>query len=97
MFKSLSDRFYSDDYHKVLSLLLIFAFVIIAMGIGLRGPWPADEPRFAEAAKEMVVSGNWFFPLRGGELYPDKPPIFMWAIVFFLLADQKYLLVVPYS
>ncbi|MZI92423.1 phospholipid carrier-dependent glycosyltransferase [Vibrio sp. CAIM 722] len=83
MFKSLSDRFYSDDYHKVLSLLLIFAFVIIAMGIGLRGPWPADEPRFAEAAKEMVVSGNWFFPLRGGELYPDKPPIFMWAIAFF--------------
>ncbi|WP_342607635.1 glycosyltransferase family 39 protein [Vibrio tritonius] len=91
MFKSLSERFYSDDYYKVLSLLLLFAFIVIAMGIGLRGPWPADEPRFAEAAKEMVVSGNWFFPLRGGELYPDKPPIFMWAIaVFYSLTNSIY-------
>lgn len=26
-------------------------------GIGLRDPWPADEPRFAQVAREMVESG----------------------------------------
>ena len=63
--------------------LLIFAVSLIFFGIGLRDPWPADEPRFALIAKEMVESGNWFFPMRGGELYPDKPPLFMWFIAFF--------------
>ncbi|MEJ2767017.1 glycosyltransferase family 39 protein [Photobacterium sp. MCCC 1A19761] len=83
MIQRLSDRLFSDDYDKVLSILLVFAVVVILAGIGLRSPWPADEPRFAEVAREMVMSGNWFFPMRGGELYPDKPPVFMWAIAFF--------------
>ena len=26
----------------------------------------------------MVESGQWLFPMRGDELYPDKPPLFMW-------------------
>lgn len=65
--------------------LLIFSTSIILLGLGLRDPWPADEPRFAQVAREMVESGQWFFPMRGGELYPDKPPIFMWAIALFYL------------
>jgi 4-amino-4-deoxy-L-arabinose transferase-like glycosyltransferase len=63
--------------------LFIFAILLIFIGIGLRDPWPADEPRFALVAKEMVESGQWFFPARAEELYPDKPPIFMWAIALF--------------
>ena len=60
-----------------------FAILLIVTGIGLRDPWPADEPRFALIAKEMVDSGQWFFPSRAGEYYPDKPPVFMWAIALF--------------
>ena len=63
-----------------LSLLLLLAIIVLAAGIGLRAPWPADEPRFALVAKQMVESGQWLFPFRGGEIYPDKPPMFMWAI-----------------
>jgi 4-amino-4-deoxy-L-arabinose transferase-like glycosyltransferase len=59
------------------------AILMIFIGLGLRDPWPADEPRFAQIAMEMVHSGQWFFPTRGGELYPDKPPIFMWSIALF--------------
>ena len=55
-----------------------FALLILAAGLGLRDPWPADEPRFALAARHMVESGNWLFPHRGSELYSDKPPLFMW-------------------
>ncbi len=62
-----------------LTIILLAAMLIIGSGLGLRDPWPPDEPRFALVAKEMVESGRWFFPTRGGELYPDKPPLFMWA------------------
>src|SRR5690606_24286947 len=59
------------------------AVAVLFAGIGLRDPWPADEPRFAQVAREMVESGRWLFPTRGGEFYPDKPPVFMWLIALF--------------
>ena len=59
-------------------LLVIVAIVMIGIGIGLRDPWPSDEPRFTLAAKQMVESGDWLFPHRGIELYADKPPMLMW-------------------
>jgi 4-amino-4-deoxy-L-arabinose transferase-like glycosyltransferase len=40
--------------------------VVLFLGVGLRYPWPADEPRFAQIAREMVESGQWLFPTRGG-------------------------------
>jgi 4-amino-4-deoxy-L-arabinose transferase-like glycosyltransferase len=59
-------------------LLALTALVVLGAGLGLRDPWPADEPRFALVARQMVESGNWLFPHRGVELYSDKPPLLMW-------------------
>jgi 4-amino-4-deoxy-L-arabinose transferase-like glycosyltransferase len=67
------------QHRRELWLFLLFALVLIGAGIGLRDPWPADEPRFALSAKQMVASGNWLIPHRGSELYSDKPPAFMAA------------------
>jgi 4-amino-4-deoxy-L-arabinose transferase-like glycosyltransferase len=64
-------------------LLFGIALVVLGAGLGLRDPWPADEPRFALVAKQMVESGNWLIPHRGSELYSDKPPLFMAAQAFF--------------
>src|SRR5690606_19303978 len=61
-------------------LLAVFALLVLATGIGLREPWPADEPRFVLVAKQMWESGDWWFPRRGLELYPDKPPLFFWLL-----------------
>lgn len=69
-----------------LSWLFLAALVIFAAGVGLRDPWPADEPRFVLNALEMIETGNWLIPHRGGEAYPDKPPIFMWASAISILA-----------
>lgn len=52
--------------------------MVIAAGIGLRDPWPSDEPRFALIARDMVDTGRWFFPRVAGVLYPDKPPVYFW-------------------
>jgi 4-amino-4-deoxy-L-arabinose transferase-like glycosyltransferase len=59
-------------------LFWLVALLVLGAGLGLRDPWPADEPRFALVAKQMVESGDWLFPHRGAELYSDKPPLFMW-------------------
>lgn len=64
-------------------LLFAIALVILGAGLGWRDPWPADEPRFALVARQMVESGNWLIPHRGSELYSDKPPLFMAAQAFF--------------
>jgi 4-amino-4-deoxy-L-arabinose transferase-like glycosyltransferase len=58
-------------------LFLLIALVVIGAGIGLRDPWPSDEPRFTLVAKHMVESGDWLITHRGSELYSDKPPMFM--------------------
>ena len=72
-----------DSERQAFWLLLLLGVIVLGAGMGLRDPWPADEPRFALVAKQMVESGQWLFPFRGGEIYPDKPPMFMWAIALF--------------
>ena len=56
----------------------LIALLVLGAGLGLRDPWPADEPRFALVARQMIESGNWLFPHRGPELYSGKPPLFVW-------------------
>ena len=62
------------------------AVLVLAAGFGLRDPWPADEPRFVLVAQQMVESGDWWFPRRGSELYPDKPPVYFWLLALAYLA-----------
>jgi 4-amino-4-deoxy-L-arabinose transferase-like glycosyltransferase len=68
----------SGEERRELWLFLVFALVLLGLGLGLRDPWPSDEPRFALVARQMVETGRWLFPHRGIELYADKPPLFMW-------------------
>jgi 4-amino-4-deoxy-L-arabinose transferase-like glycosyltransferase len=54
--------------------------LFVATGLGFRDPWPADEPRFALVARDMVLSGDWLFPRVGGDFYSDKPPVYFWLL-----------------
>src|SRR3954471_15362968 len=65
----------SDLFWLALALL-----VIVGTGLGIRDPWPADEPRFAAIARDMVHTGEWLFPRVGGDLYQDKPPLVFWML-----------------
>ena len=78
----------SRDHRRFLYLMLTGAILLTA-GLGLRNPWPPDEPRFALIAKDMVESGDWFIPHVGGVLYPDKPPLFFWLVAsFYAMTDS---------
>lgn len=74
-----------------------FALLLLGLGLGLRDPWPSDEPRFALVARLMVEHGQWLFPHRGHELYPDKPPVFMWlqALSYFLTHNWRVAFLLP--
>jgi 4-amino-4-deoxy-L-arabinose transferase-like glycosyltransferase len=60
--------------------LLGLGLLLVGVGLGFRDPWPADEPRFALVARDMVRTGQWLFPQIGGDWYADKPPVFFWLI-----------------
>ena len=78
-------------------LLMLIALVVIGAGIGMRDPWPSDEPRFTLAAKQMIEGGDWLFPHRGSELYADKPPVLMWteAVSFELVRNWRIAFLLP--
>lgn len=80
-----------------LAWLALALVLIIGTGLGIRDPWPADEPRFALVARDMVLTGEWLFPRVGGDLYQDKPPLFFWmlAVVYTLTGSLKASFLIP--
>jgi len=61
----------------VLAALALFVFL---PGLGNRSLWNPDEPRYAEVAREMRISGEWFVPHLNGRIYAQKPPLLMWSM-----------------
>jgi len=58
-------------------------FVAVLFGVNLFFPrflWIQDEARYGEVTREMVVTGNYMVPTLDGEFYPDKPPLYFWAL-----------------
>jgi 4-amino-4-deoxy-L-arabinose transferase-like glycosyltransferase len=56
------------------------AAVVFGAGMGLRNPWPADEPVYALIARDMLAHGQWLIPMAGGDFFQDKPPLLFWLI-----------------
>jgi len=63
----------------LLLLLIIVAFYLYGLGrLPLLGP---DEPRYAEVAREMFLSGDLITPRLGGHTWFEKPALLYWMIV----------------
>ncbi len=59
--------------------LAILAGVSLLLFLGSRGLNEPDEGRYAEIAREMVVSGDWLIPTLNGIPHFQKPPLLYWA------------------
>jgi 4-amino-4-deoxy-L-arabinose transferase-like glycosyltransferase len=64
------------------SVFLLFGLVLFH----LAGTWSLplidrDEPRFAEASREMIQRANYVVPYFNNQLRLDKPPLAYWAQV----------------
>jgi len=60
--------------------LLLLGLVLFLPGIAGRDLWNPDEPRYAEVAREMRATGDWFVPHLNGKIYSEKPPLLFWLI-----------------
>ncbi|WP_405234434.1 ArnT family glycosyltransferase [Lentisalinibacter salinarum] len=65
---------------RLLGWLLLAGVIALGSGYGVHEPWAPDSPRFAAVARDMLATGDWLFPRVGGDLYPDKPPVFFWLM-----------------
>ena len=58
-------------------ILLGAAFFIPGIGGVRLFDW--DEINFAESAREMLLTGDWFDVQINFEPFWEKPPLFIWA------------------
>lgn len=63
---------------KILVLILIYGLLWFGT-LNYRHLIPSDEGRYAEIAREMLVTGDWVTPRYNGYKYFEKPPLQIWA------------------
>jgi len=61
--------------------VLILAAILFFARLGARALW-SSEFRWAEIAREMMVTHNYFWPTINGHVYYDKPLGSYWLVIF---------------
>jgi 4-amino-4-deoxy-L-arabinose transferase-like glycosyltransferase len=61
--------------------VLILAAILFLVRLGARALW-SSEFRWAEIAREMLVTHNYFWPTINGHVYYDKPLGSYWLVIF---------------
>jgi 4-amino-4-deoxy-L-arabinose transferase-like glycosyltransferase len=59
-------------------LLAGFCAFLFFYGLGQFGLIGADEPRYAQVAREMLEHRGWITPVLGGQPWLEKPPLYYW-------------------
>lgn len=70
----------SKILNPVSILILVVVYALLWFGtLNYRHLIPSDEGRYAEIAREMLVTGDWVTPRYNGYKYFEKPPLQIWA------------------
>lgn len=76
---------WGQNRRHVLLLAAVCGFLFF-YGLGVFGLIGADEPRYAQVAREMLDRGDWITPTLGGSAWLEKPVLYYWeAIVAYKL------------
>ncbi len=68
-------------------LLMAFCGFLLFYGLGAFGLLGADEPRYAQVAREMLNRSDWVTPTLQGKAWLEKPVLYYWqAILSFRVA-----------
>lgn len=59
-------------------LLAGFCGFLFFFGLAYFGLLGADEPRYAQVAREMLARHDWVTPTLGGSPWLEKPPLYYW-------------------
>lgn len=58
-----------------------FCAFLFLYGLGQFGLIGADEPRYAQVAREMLDRHDWVTPVLGGQPWLEKPPLYYWEAI----------------
>ena len=69
---------------KVHIIITALAMLLFLPGLGVTPLFDWDELNFAESAREMNLSNNWYYVQVAFEPFWEKPPLFIWIQAFFV-------------
>lgn len=70
-------KVFKNPVIQIACLLVAWALVCLP-NLGISSLWDIDEGNNAEAAYEMMESGNWIVPTYNYNLRVDKPALLYW-------------------
>ncbi|HTV65732.1 MAG TPA: phospholipid carrier-dependent glycosyltransferase, partial [Bryocella sp.] len=72
-----------DRTRRATDILALIAFCgfLFLLGIQLIGLVGADEPRYAQIAREMLARHDWVTPVLYGTPWLEKPPLYYWCAI----------------
>jgi 4-amino-4-deoxy-L-arabinose transferase-like glycosyltransferase len=62
-------------------LIAGFCAFLFFYGLGQFGLIGADEPRYAQVAREMLERHDWVTPVLGSHAWLEKPPLYYWQAI----------------
>jgi 4-amino-4-deoxy-L-arabinose transferase-like glycosyltransferase len=71
----------TDKARRSTDALALFAFsgFLFLLGLQIIGLVGADEPRYAQVAREMLARHDWVTPVLYGHPWLEKPPLYYWS------------------
>ncbi|HXZ26377.1 MAG TPA: glycosyltransferase family 39 protein [Terriglobales bacterium] len=73
-----------NNRRQLVEVLTVAAFVafLFYFGLGAFGLLGADEPRYAQVAREMLARHDWITPYLYGKPWLEKPALYYWRAMF---------------
>ncbi|MEH2418782.1 ArnT family glycosyltransferase [Nostoc sp.] len=77
--------------------LIVIGWVAFGWNLGNTGLVDETEPLFAEASRQMLVTGDWITPFFDGETRFDKPALIYWcqAIAYAIIGVNEWAVRLP--
>lgn len=76
-----SSQFMTNRTRTDALLLTGFCAFLFLYGLAQFGLIGADEPRYAQVAREMLERRDWITPVLNGRPWLEKPPLYYWQAI----------------
>jgi 4-amino-4-deoxy-L-arabinose transferase-like glycosyltransferase len=77
--------------------LMVIGWIAFGWNLGNTGLIDETEPLFAEASRQMYVTGDWITPFFNGDTRFDKPALIYWcqAIAYYMIGVNEWAVRLP--
>jgi 4-amino-4-deoxy-L-arabinose transferase-like glycosyltransferase len=77
--------------------LMMIGWIAFGWNLGNTGLVDETEPLFAEASRQMLVTGDWITPFFNGDTRFDKPALIYWcqAIAYYIIGVNEWAVRLP--